>query len=270
MSRELREVASERLVKLAALLLPLLPDGKGVVSFVGAGGKTSLLVHFARELAEGGRPVLVTTTTKLADPRGDGDPFTRIVFRPDYGLATAEEAGEPPEPLPGVTLLVARVADEPGKLAGIDPARVSALRASWPVVLVEADGSKRLPIKAPETWEPVVPESTGVTVGVVGLDALGRPMDDRTVHRPDRFETVAGCAPGVPIGWDHLVALTRHPDGLFKAARGRRVVLLNKLDEAPFFPSAVQAAALEADLVVLSGEGDEGRFVFTFPREPLR
>lgn len=238
------------------------------MSFVGAGGKTSLLLRLAGEVVASGRPVLVTTTTHLADPRGNEDAgFARVLLRGELEGA-ASTAAALPAPEPGVTLLVSRARGEDGKLKGIDPSHVARLAAVWPLVLVEADGAKRLPIKAPAAHEPVVPVGTGLTAGVVGLDVLGWPMDGRTVHRPERFAAVTGCAPGAPIGWDHLVALARHPEGLFKGARGRRVVLLNKADEAPYLPSPGQAAALGADLVVLSGEGDEGRFVFTFGRPP--
>ena len=240
------------------------------MSFVGAGGKTSLLVHVARELAAGGRPVLVTTTTNLADPRGEGDPFERIVFRPELEEAGPPGNGDVLEPVPGVTLLVSRPTDLPGKLRGIHPSRVGPLRAAWGLVLVEADGSKRLPVKAPAPYEPVLPEGTTVVVGVVGLDALGWPMDATNVHRPERFAAVTGCAPGAPVGWDHLVALSRHPEGLFKGATVRRVVLLNKLDEAPFVPSPGQVSALGADLVLLSGTDAEGRYFFTLRTEPAR
>lgn len=240
------------------------------MSFVGAGGKTSLLLHFARELEADGRPVLATSTTHLADPREEGGTFARVLLRPDLERPAATGEAALPGPLPGVTLLVSRPADEPGKLKGIDPSRVAALRRGWPVVLVEADGSKRLPIKAPAAWEPVVPEGTDVVVGVVGLDALGWPMDGRTVHRPELFAAVTGCAPGAPVGWDHVVALARHPEGLFKGAEGRRVVLLNKVDEAPFLPSPGQLSALGADLVLLSGEEDGGRSFFTAHGEPSR
>jgi probable selenium-dependent hydroxylase accessory protein YqeC len=239
------------------------------VSFVGAGGKTSLLLHLARELESEGRPVLVTTTTRLADPGEEPDaPFARVVFRPE--LAGVAVAGELPLPEPsrGVTLLAARATEPAGKLLGIHPSRVDALRAAWPLLLVEADGSKRLPLKAPAPWEPVVPDGTDLVVGVVGLDALGWPMDERTVHRPDRFAAVTGCAPASPIGWDHVVALARHPEGLFKGARGRRLALLNKVDEAPFLPSPGQLGALGADLVLLSGADDEGRSFYTARREP--
>lgn len=237
------------------------------MAFVGAGGKTTHLLHFARELAADDRPVLVTTTTHLADPREEENTFARILLRPDLEHPPTPGSEPPPEPLGGVTLLVSRPTDESGKLKGIDPSHVTELRKAWPLVLVEADGSKRLPIKAPAAYEPVVPEGTDLVVGVIGLDALGEPLDERTVHRPELFASVTGCAPGEPIGWDHLVALARHPEGLFKGARGRRVVLLNKIDEAPYLPSPGQLAALGADLVLLSGTADGGRSYFTARRE---
>jgi len=237
---------------------------------VGAGGKTTHLLHFARELAADGRPVLVTTTTHLADPREEENTFARIVFRPDLEHPPSPGPAPPPEPPGGVTLLVSRPADTPGKLKGIHPSRIAQLRTAWDLVLVEADGSKRLPVKAPAPWEPVVPEGTDLVIGVIGLDALGEPMDERTVHRPELFASVTGCAPGDAIGWDHLVALARHPDGLFKGTGCPRVVLLNKADASPYLPSPGQLAALGADLVLLSGMQDGARSFFTARREPAR
>ena len=40
-------------------------NGGGVISIVGAGGKTALMFRMARELAGGGDRVLTTTTTKI-------------------------------------------------------------------------------------------------------------------------------------------------------------------------------------------------------------
>jgi probable selenium-dependent hydroxylase accessory protein YqeC len=76
----------------------------------------------------------------------------------------------------------------------------------------------------------VLPARAELVVGVVGLACLGRPMDPGTVHRPERFSAITGCAPGAPIGWEHLTALARHPQGLFKGAAGPRVLLLNQAD----------------------------------------
>ncbi len=181
---------------------------------------------------------------------------------PLYGRRrTHRDAGV--EAGPGITLLVSREADEPGKVKGIHPSWIPALRPAWDFVLVEADGSRRLPLKAPGDHEPVLPPGTDLVVGVVGLDGLGRPMDGRTVHRPERFTRVTGCEPGAPIAWEHLVALVRHPDGLFKGAPAARVLLLNKVDAAPFLPSRDQLAGLEVERVLLCRlEGEPSVTVF--------
>ena len=40
--------------------------------------------------------------------------------------------------------------------------------------MIEADGAKRLPLKVPGEWEPVIPDFTDLVVGVIGMDAVGR------------------------------------------------------------------------------------------------
>ena len=234
---------------LADALLPLLPASGGLVAFVGAGGKTRALFSLGAALAARGGPVLLSSTTHLLDPRLEsGRPPHALLLRPD--LEGPASAWPLPAAAPGLSLLMARV-EPPEKLKGIHPSWFPTLRNIWPHILVEADGSKRLPLKAPAEHEPVLPLQPDLVLGVLGLDGLGRPLDARSVHRPELFAEVTGCALGEPIRWEHLVALAGHPQGLFKGAPGRRVLLLNKADLAPFPLSRDQLAALPADLVLL-------------------
>ena len=238
-------------MKLAAALLPLLPGGKGVIAFVGAGGKTSAMFRLVTALEGQGRRVLITTTTHLLDPRGESSrPAFDLVLRPDMEAPIA--AAPLPEARGGLTVLLSREAEPPGKMKGIHPSWIPALRTNWNLILVEADGSKRLPVKAPAPHEPVIPPGTDLVVGVVGMDCLGRPMDDRTVHRPERFGAITGCAAGAPILWEHLVALAGHPEGLFKQASGARVLLFNKADRAQAIPSKAQLEDLPANLILVA------------------
>lgn len=226
-----------------------MPGGRGAVAFVGAGGKTSALFALARELEALGRSVLLTTTTHLSDPRVSPWPQPRfLVMREE--LEAPCPPGASPAPVPSGAVLVSREAAERGRLQGIHPSWTGPLCSGFDLVLVEADGSRRLPVKAPAPHEPVVPGASALVVGVVGLDALGRPMDGETVHRPERFAEVTGCAPGTSIAWEHLVALARHPEGLFKGARAARAVLLNKADRTSFRPSRQQARELGANAVL--------------------
>ncbi len=41
---------------------------QGVISIIGAGGKTSLMFSLAKELSKSGKKVLTTTTTKIFMP----------------------------------------------------------------------------------------------------------------------------------------------------------------------------------------------------------
>jgi probable selenium-dependent hydroxylase accessory protein YqeC len=240
-------------VTLVEALGPLLPTASGVVAFVGAGGKTTALLRLARELEGRGSSVLVTTTTHLFDPRREPEGLVgRLVFRPEMELPRTAGAGfAGVDTGPGLTLLVSREANEPGKVKGIHPSWVPSLRRNWEFVLVEADGSRRLPLKAPGNEEPVLPPGADLVIGVLGLDGLGKPMNVRAVHRPDCFARVTACEAGSPIAWEHLVALVRHPDGLFKGAPAARVLLLNKIDAAPFLPSRVQLAGLGVERVLV-------------------
>ena len=51
--------------------------------------------------------------------------------------------------------------------------------------MIEADGAKRLPLKVPGEWEPVIPDFTDLVVGVIGMDAVGQ-MIRESCHRPER------------------------------------------------------------------------------------
>ncbi len=219
-----------------------LPDLPGpvprIVAFVGAGGKTFVLFA-AADSAESYRTV-VTTTTHIRDPRLE--PGRRIgpVFT-DIRFSEPPPPGEDTEPVisspvPGgpPPVLAARTVPEEGKLAGVHPLWVPRFALGCDLLLLEADGSRGLPVKAPAEHEPVVPLETDTLVGVIGLDCLGRPLLAGNAHRPELLSLRTGCGIGEPFGPGHLVALIRHPEGLFKGcpAGCRRILLLNKEDAA--------------------------------------
>ena len=226
-------------MQLSDALRSLLPGTGAVIAIVGGGGKTSALFTLAEELALGGPGdhVLVTTTTHIVDPRTEqGRPFDQLLLDPDLaGPAHGKEG--PPVAQPQASTgrgrrLVLAAGSEGGRLQGLHPSWLEGLRRDWPFLLVEADGSRRRPIKAPADHEPVLPPTADLVLGLVGLDCLGQPMDEGVVHRPERFGPLTGAAPGSPIRLDHIGALCRAPQGLFKDAppAARRVLVLNKAD----------------------------------------
>ena len=146
--------------------------GRGVTAIIGAGGKTTLMLRLAEELSRRGR-VIVTTTTHIFPPQNM--PFSEIAVQPKPVLCvgTPCENGKLTAPREAIGLL-ARYAD---------------------YVLVEADGSKRLPIKAHAAHEPVIPAEAEQVICVVGASGLYGSVAEN-VHRPEVFAALTGEAAG--------------------------------------------------------------------------
>ena len=130
-----------------------------MVALVGAGGKTSTLYALARQAADSGRTVVVTTTTHIL--RHPGLPLVEEPT-PERLRAALEEHGV-------VTVGTVFRGD---KLSGAGTPEE--LRRAADVVLVEADGAKRLPLKAPAEYEPVIPPCADAVAAVAGKDAVGQ------------------------------------------------------------------------------------------------
>jgi probable selenium-dependent hydroxylase accessory protein YqeC len=214
-----------------------LPAG-GVIAVVGAGGKTSLMFRLAAELSAEGDAVLTTTTTRIFVP-AEGE--SRCVV---MGESLDEILGRCRECLKAgrhVTAAAGLLADG-GKLKGLAPETIDAIWRSglfqW--VLVEADGAAGRPLKAPADHEPVIPSAAAVVIAVVGLSAIGQPLDEAWVFRPERFAALTGIAPGAPVGAAAIAAVACHPEGLLKAApaAAKLMVYFNQADA----PADLEAA----------------------------
>ena len=99
-------------------------------------------------------------------------------------------------------------------------------------MLIEADGSRQHPLKAPATHEPPIPDFVE-TVGVVaGLSGLGRPLTEDYIHRSEIFARLSGLAPGETVTPEALVRVLTHPAGGLKniPPQAQRFVLLNQAD----------------------------------------
>lgn len=155
--------------------LALEPGRDRVIALAGAGGKTTLLYALGRELARRGYAVGVSTTTHI--------------FRPEAPDFPVMETGCP-------TLLPGRaaVAGTPapgGKLSAPAPGVLEEMARRGDFLLVEADGSRRLPIKFPRAGEPVLPACTDRLVVVAGLSALGQPLG-QCCHRAGLAQAALG------------------------------------------------------------------------------
>jgi probable selenium-dependent hydroxylase accessory protein YqeC len=222
-------------------ILPL--EGRGVLSLTGGGGKTSLMFHLARHLANSGKRVLTTTTTRILVPTADQSETVLIDIDPAMILRQAASCLNSA----GHLTAAAQPADT-GKLKGFAPEAISVFAESglfdW--IIVEADGSARRPLKAPAEHEPVIPPDTTVLVTVAGLEVLGFPLTEELVFRSGLAGKLMELAAGETITEEAVARLLSHPLGPFKGAppRARRFIFLNKADNPALREGGARIAGL--------------------------
>jgi probable selenium-dependent hydroxylase accessory protein YqeC len=223
------------------------------IALVGGGGKTTTLWSLARELAKAG-PTIVTTTTKAGAPPEDVELVDWEHELPDRSLhpLVAEAFAKSP-------LIAVGAGVRDGRLRAVSPeiADELLLRCGARYVINEADGARMKPFKAPAEHEPVLASTTTLLVVVVGLDALGLPIDEEHLHRPERIVALTGASPGAPLRAEHVAAVVREYETRCADVdeSARFAVLINKVDAGPSSPgvdalvralAGVELAALAA------------------------
>jgi len=190
---------------------------KAIVAFVGCGGKTSLIELIADGLRD--KKVLISTTTKIFPPK-----MKDIVLCENLGQC------EEHEPRPGVQCM-GILNSASGKLEALPEAFLAYLQPRYDVVLLEADGSRGLVCKGWLANEPVVPHYCTHTLGIVTMNALGKPAGEDTVHHPPEFFALTGVGEGQTITSEALEAMVCDPNGMFKNSAGQRYVIVNQVED---------------------------------------
>jgi len=196
-----------------------------LVSFIGAGGKTTLILRLAEELTAAGHQVIITTTTKIYPP--ENLPLVLVSsFKPTMTeLAKTLEKHN-------IVVLGSSIGTD-GKLQGLEPAIVNRFfRALKIFTLVEADGARGKPLKGYNDYEPLIPFESDQVFAVIGADVLGQKVDKAHIHRFERFCTLTGIDAGKIIngivlaksyGLMHDIAISQAPAAEYRA-------ILNKAD----------------------------------------
>jgi len=197
-----------------------------VISLVGAGGKTTLLYALGRELSALRCGTILTTTTKILEPEPSS--FFIQFLSPELN-AVKKWVGEHLHRHQALLLAKGRLPN--GKLEGVCPEWMEELICVDGVstIVNEADGSAGRPLKAPRDGEPVIPGNTTLIVPIMGIDGLGRPIDEETVFR----SAIASRLLDLPIGsivTEEVVARLML-ELIKQAPAGARIVpLINKVD----------------------------------------
>ena len=216
-----------------------LQDGD-IVAFVGAGGKTSALVGLGTELEAAGRRVLATTTTRIGRDQLDAMPACKT-FPSAMSPALIETSR--------FTFVYDHLSAD--KAIGLRRDQFSQLIAcvAFDFCLVEADGARMLPLKAPKAHEPVIPPQTTLVVPMLSLSALGKPLTEDNVYNAGFIAERYGYRLGDPVRPEWLARLLQDDAMLLKSVpAGARVIPL--LNQTPRRGHLYKGACQIADQVM--------------------
>lgn len=208
-------------------------NNKDQIAWVGAGGKTSLIFAVAKELFKD--RCVVTTTTKMAmSEKSFADHYieTENIQKIDFSEIS------------GITFVFGgKVINEPTKVNGFDEDQLqffsSKLLEKNIPLFIEADGSNRKPLKFPAEHEPVIPKFINKVCLVVGLSAIGKPLNNENFHRPELISKIFDIPLETKFTWGHLYDILSNetgwkrdfPPGVEKIVFLHQAETLNNFDE---------------------------------------
>ena len=201
---------------------------KGCIAVLGAGGKTTAVRSLAHRLC--GFSVLWTTTTHIY-PAAPEDCRLRLASPTAAQLSAALAA-------PGVVCAGVPAGE---KWTALPPEVFAAGCRAADYVLCEADGAHRLPLKLHRPDEPVLPAETTRALIVVGLSALGRPVEE-VVHRYALHPAWAK-APRTPVGVEELCFCAEEAAARCPLPQKNIRLLFNQADDEKLLAAGRQAAA---------------------------
>lgn len=231
-------------IKNQSLLLEALKldmNKKQVISFVGGGGKTSLIYRLGEELSKLGKKVIVTTTTHMFMPEknvvltGKKEDIVNLLEieslitvgiidkEKNAGLKGIHEVKE--ETVKKISGLSSNIAEKLIELADF--------------VLVEADGSKRLPLKVPAKHEPVILNGSNLVIGVCGIDAIGKTIGE-TCHRSDLVANFFNVNINHIVTESDIARILLSDKGQKKDVKCDYKVIINKVDNKQLLETAIK------------------------------
>ncbi len=185
-----------------------------IISFAGAGGKTTTIMTLAQELAGRNIKTLITTTTKMywednAIESGDWngllhslDKYRLAIFGTKVGM----------------------------KMQPADEEFFCKASALADVMLIEADGARRLPFKMPRTKEPVYLKHSNKIVYLAGMSALNKPIKE--LFSPELLADFLGKKVDDKLTADDIINVLQSSKGAFKDTANRDLfIILNQADD---------------------------------------
>ncbi len=217
----------------------------GIVCAVGAGGKKTTLYALAEALDR----AVVTATVRI--PIFD-DAVTDVVVTDDPATVVRKTETWP--------IGVVPERERTDRYRGYDPSTIASIDAVQRVqtTLVKADGARMRQLKAPNDREPQLPPTVDTVLALASVHAVGAPLTEERVHRPERVAAITGRERGDTLTPADIATVLASEAGGHKKvpADATSIAVLNMVDDDTDRLAAERVAdALEGsafDRVVLS------------------
>lgn len=190
-----------------------------IISIVGSGGKTTLLLFLAAELRHNYN-VLVTTSAKILKPSINqyDSIFTNVESFINSDLTNKNN----------ITVISKSINESNNKLIGIDDNDLEKLINYFDVILIEADGSNKLPLKGWKNHEPPVLKKTNKIIGIIPVSVLGRNIDNSFIYGYEEFKKFSGN--NTQVDEETIKNICISENGIFKNSIGEKYLFINQAD----------------------------------------
>ena len=220
--------------------------GYQVISVIGSGGKSNLINYLAKSWRD--ERILIGTTTKILYPqKGTYD----YIYNDSYHNLGNDGAG--------ITVAGDIVKEVPPKK--ITPANTTESKCccqdagifvmkclcklqmpndkyfrkafnKFNKIVLEADGSMGLPLKAWADYEPVILPETTITIGVIPITSVGLKANPSNIHRFPLWLELTEENPDVIISIEALIRTITHKKGMWQKAAGERILCINQVENS--------------------------------------
>ena len=202
-----------------------------VITVVGAGGKTSTIFELGNELSNLNKKTIITTTTHM---KLDKD---FLLIDEDFNIENLKKI------LQKNNLIKIGKKESDYKVKSLDEDTLKRCIDISDFLLIEGDGSKRLPLKAPKDNEPVIIQETDLVIGLIGFDSLDKKIEE-ICHRPELVSKLLHKNIKENINIFDLVEIIKDKNGLKKNVDCKYKVIINKVDKLEYLDKCKKIAQL--------------------------
>lgn len=212
---------------------------KQIISFVGGGGKTSLIYELGKELSRLEKKVIITTTTHMFMTKNNvvltGKREDIINLLNCENLITV--GIKDPQNNMNFNSITESKDGILEKITGLPLNKAKKLIELADFVLVEADGAKRMPLKVPAEHEPVILDGSSLVIGVCGIDAIGKQIE-KTCHRPNLVACLLNVDSDHVVNESDIAQILLSDRGQKKDVKCDYKIIVNKVDNEKLLETA--------------------------------